>query len=187
LPACGLDVNGKGDGKADNISLFRTNVLSALPRVPAIYGKTTAKEDKMIVGAQGGGPPKKMTLGAVSWPIGKNPLHLGGIVIEILEPKGIRLDETNISTKGDSTVVRKANLAFMKPLKPSAALGQVVGDKPLPRTEVVKKLWQYIKKNDLQDKKNRRNINADAKLKPIFGKPQVSMFEMTKLISKHLS
>ncbi|MGH7197264.1 MAG: SWIB/MDM2 domain-containing protein [Candidatus Omnitrophota bacterium] len=75
----------------------------------------------------------------------------------------------------------------MKPLKPSSALGQVIGDKPIPRTEVVKKLWQYIKKNDLQDKKNRRNINADAKLKPIFGKSQVSMFEMTKLVSKHLS
>lgn len=75
----------------------------------------------------------------------------------------------------------------MKPLQPSDALGKVVGAKPLPRTQVVKKLWEYIKKNDLQDKKNRRNINADANLKPIFGKPQVSMFEMTKLISKHLS
>ena len=75
----------------------------------------------------------------------------------------------------------------MKPLQPSEALGKVVGTKPLPRTEVVKKLWLYIKKNDLQDKKNRRNINADVNLKPIFGKTQVSMFEMTKLISKHLS
>ncbi|MBI2094757.1 MAG: SWIB/MDM2 domain-containing protein [Candidatus Omnitrophica bacterium] len=75
----------------------------------------------------------------------------------------------------------------MKPLQPSEALGKVVGIKAIPRTEVVKKLWSYIKKNDLQDKKNRRNINADANLKPIFGKPQVSMFEMTKLISKHLS
>ena len=75
----------------------------------------------------------------------------------------------------------------MKPLTPSSQLAEVVGAKALPRTEVVKKLWQYIKKNDLQDKKNRRNINADAKLKPIFGKAQVSMFEMTKLVSKHLS
>ena len=75
----------------------------------------------------------------------------------------------------------------MKPLQPSSALAEIVGSKALPRTQVVKKLWDYIKKNDLQDKKNRRNINADAKLKPIFGKPQVSMFEMTKLISKHLS
>ena len=75
----------------------------------------------------------------------------------------------------------------MKPLQPSSALAEVVGSKALPRTQVVKKLWDYIKKNDLQDKKNRRNINADSKLKPIFGKSQVSMFEMTKLVSKHLS
>jgi upstream activation factor subunit UAF30 len=85
-------------------------------------------------------------------------------------------------------VVRKANPAFMRPLQPSEALGKVVGTKPIPRTEVVKKLWIYIKKNDLQDKKNRRNINADANLKVVFGgKAQVSMFDMTKLVSKHLS
>ena len=82
---------------------------------------------------------------------------------------------------------KKANAAFMKPLTPSKQLSEIVGSKALPRTEVVKKLWQYIKKNDLQDKKNRRNINADDKLKPIFGKNTVSMFEMTKLVSKHLS
>ena len=75
----------------------------------------------------------------------------------------------------------------MKPLQPSDALSKVVGAKAIPRTQVVKKLWEYIKKNDLQDKKNRRNINADANLKPIFGKGTVSMFEMTKLVSKHLS
>jgi len=76
----------------------------------------------------------------------------------------------------------------MKPLQPSEALSKVVGAKALPRTQVVKKLWEYIKKNDLQDKKNKRNINADANLKPIFGgKATVSMFEMTKLVSKHLS
>ena len=85
-------------------------------------------------------------------------------------------------------MARKANAAFMKPLQPSDALAKVVGAKALPRTQVVKKLWDYIKKNDLQDKKNRRNINADSTLKPIFGgKTQVSMFEMTKLVSKHLS
>ena len=81
---------------------------------------------------------------------------------------------------------RKPNMAFMKPLTPSTTLAAVVGASPLPRTEVVKKLWAYIKKNNLQDAKNRRNINADDKLKPIFGKNQVSMFEMTKLVSKHL-
>ena len=85
-------------------------------------------------------------------------------------------------------MAKKANAAFMKPLQPSEALGKVVGTKMIPRTEVVKKLWQYIKKNDLQDKKNRRNINADANLKVVFGgKAQVSMFDMTKLVSKHLS
>jgi len=82
---------------------------------------------------------------------------------------------------------RKANPAFMRPLLPSSALSKVVGSKPIPRTEVVKKLWTYIKKHNLQDAKNRRNINADANLKAIFGgKTTVSMFEMTKLVSKHL-
>ena len=82
---------------------------------------------------------------------------------------------------------REPNAAFMKPLNPSAELGAVVGTKPLPRTEVTKKVWEYIKANKLQDSVNKRNINADAKLKPIFGKAQVTMFEMTKLISNHLS
>src|SRR5579862_5701034 len=81
---------------------------------------------------------------------------------------------------------RKPSAAFMKPMQPNAQLAQVIGDKPLPRTEVTKKLWAYIKKNGLQDSKNRRNINADAALLPIFGKKQVSMFEMTKLVSKCL-
>ena len=82
---------------------------------------------------------------------------------------------------------RKPNPAFMKALTPSAELALIVGDKALPRTEVVKKLWDYIKKNNLQDAKNRRNINADDKLKAVFGgKKTVSMFEMTKLVSQHL-
>jgi upstream activation factor subunit UAF30 len=82
----------------------------------------------------------------------------------------------------------KPNAAFMKPLTPSSDLAEIVGSEPLPRTEVVKKLWVYIKKNKLQDEKNKRNINADEKLKKVFaGKKMVSMFEMTKLVSKHLS
>jgi len=82
----------------------------------------------------------------------------------------------------------KANLAFMKPLTVSSQLASVVGQGPLPRTEVVKKLWVYIKRNNLQDPKNKRNIVADDKLKAVFGgKSVVSMFEMTKLVSKHLS
>ena len=82
---------------------------------------------------------------------------------------------------------RKANAAFMRPVTPSATLAEVVGSKPIPRTEVTKKLWAYIKKNGLQDKKNRRMINADATLKAVFGgKSSVNMFEMTKLVGKHL-
>lgn len=81
---------------------------------------------------------------------------------------------------------RKPNAAFMAPLTPSATLGEVVGSKPMPRTEVVKKIWDYIKKNNLQDAKNRRMINADAKLKPIFGKDQISMFELAKIVNKHV-
>ena len=82
---------------------------------------------------------------------------------------------------------RKANAAFMRPVTPSAALAEVVGSKPIPRTEVTKKLWAYIKKNGLQDKKNRRMINADDNLKVVFGgKASVNMFDMTKLVGKHL-
>ena len=82
---------------------------------------------------------------------------------------------------------RKPNAAFMKPMTPTGPLAAVVGSGGMPRTEVTKKIWAYIKRNGLQDKKNKRMINADDKLKPVFsGKGQVSMFEMTKLVSKHL-
>ena len=81
---------------------------------------------------------------------------------------------------------RTPNAAFMKALTPSAALAAVIGDKPLPRTEVTKKIWEYIKKHGLQDKAKKTMINADAKLKEIFKQAQVSMFEMTKLINSHL-
>ena len=84
-------------------------------------------------------------------------------------------------------VPRKPNAAFMKPVTPSAVLAAVIGDKAVPRTEVTSKIWAYIKKNGLQDKTNRRMINGDDKLKAVFGgKKQVSMFEMTKLVSLHL-
>jgi upstream activation factor subunit UAF30 len=89
--------------------------------------------------------------------------------------------------KKKKTSGRKPNAAFMKPVQPDATLAAVVGSKAIPRTEVTKKLWAYIKKNGLQDKKNRRDINADAELKAVFGgKSKVNMFEMTKLVSKHL-
>lgn len=92
------------------------------------------------------------------------------------------------SAKGDAKPARKPNAAFMKPMKPSAELAAVVGAEPQPRSEITKRVWDYIKKHDLQDAKNRRQINADAKLKPVFGgKASVTMFEMTKLVNNHLS
>ena len=92
-----------------------------------------------------------------------------------------------MAAKTTTKTKRKPNAAFMKPLQPDAALSEVVGNKPMPRTEVTKKLWAYIKKQGLQDAKNKRMINADAKLAAVFGgKKQVSMFEMTKLVSGHL-
>lgn len=85
------------------------------------------------------------------------------------------------------TAARKPNAAFMKPMQPDDVLAEVVGDKAMPRTEITKKVWAYIKKNGLQDKKEKRMINADDKLGKVFGgKKQVSMFEMTKLVNKHL-
>ena len=81
---------------------------------------------------------------------------------------------------------RTPNAAFMKPMQPSGELANVVGSSPMPRTEVTKKLWGYIKRKGLQDSKNRRMINADENLRPIFGRGQVSMFEMTRLVNKHL-
>ena len=87
---------------------------------------------------------------------------------------------------GKPAVKRTPNAGFMKPMTPSTMLAAVVGAMPLPRTEVVKKIWEYIKKNKLQDANNKRMINADEKLRAIFGKAQVSMFEMTKILNKHL-
>ena len=91
------------------------------------------------------------------------------------------------SKRKSSGKKRTPNAAFMKPMQPSSDLASVVGSSPMPRTEVTKKLWQYIKRKGLQDSKNRRMINADDNLRPIFGRAQVSMFEMTRLVNKHLS
>ena len=91
------------------------------------------------------------------------------------------------ATKKRSGAKRAPNPAFMKPMQPDPALAAVVGNNPMPRTEITKKLWQYIKRNGCQDQKERRMINADDKLRPVFGgKNKVSMFEMTKLVNKHL-
>ena len=82
---------------------------------------------------------------------------------------------------------RKPNAAFMAPLTPNSTLAEVIGSKAIPRTEIVKKIWEYIRKNGLQDSKNRRMINADAKLKPMFGKAQISMFELAKIVNNNIN
>ncbi len=101
--------------------------------------------------------------------------------------KAVKKTAKKAAKKVVKKVKRKPNAAFMKPVQPDSLLATVVGGAPLPRTELTKKLWAYIKKNGLQDKKNRRMINADANLKAVFGgKGQVSMFDMTKLVSGHV-
>jgi upstream activation factor subunit UAF30 len=101
--------------------------------------------------------------------------------------KGGAKKSTRKAAKKRSGAKRTPNAAFMKAMQPSEQLSSVVGGSPMPRTEVTKKLWQYIKRKGLQDQKNRRMINADENLRPIFKKDQVSMFDMTKLVNKHLS
>jgi len=101
--------------------------------------------------------------------------------------KGAKKGARKKAAKKKGGAKRKPNAAFMKPMQPDAALSAVVGTKPIPRTEITKKLWQYIKRNGLQDAKERRMINADDKLRAVFnGKGKVSMFEMTKLVNKHM-
>jgi len=100
--------------------------------------------------------------------------------------KKVAVKKTAAAKPAAKKVARTPNAAFMKALTPSAVLAAVIGAGAVPRTEVTKKIWDYIKKHDLQDPKNRRNINADEKLKPLFGKAQVSMFELTKIVSGHL-
>lgn len=102
--------------------------------------------------------------------------------------KASRKKATKKAAKKSSGKKRTPSAAFMRPVTPDTALSAVVGSNPLPRTELTKKLWAYIKRNGLQDAKNRRNINADDKLRPVFnGKSQVTMFDMTKLVNKHVS
>ena len=129
------------------------------------------------------GPPPRAAAGGGVFPLkrgvfpSENPVAL---------PGGRGINSPRMAKKSPKSP-RKPNAAFMKPVQPDEALAAVVGSNPLPRTELTKKLWAYIKKNGLQDKKVKTNINADDKLKPIFGgKKVVSMFEMTKLVSGHL-
>jgi len=97
-----------------------------------------------------------------------------------------KITSPKVKTAKKTKVKRTPNAAFMKALTPSETLASVIGSTAIPRTEVVKKMWAYIKKNGLQDKTNKRNINADEKLKPIFGKAQITMFELAKCLTKHL-
>jgi upstream activation factor subunit UAF30 len=100
----------------------------------------------------------------------------------------LKTEKAAPSGKGAANGARKPNAALMKPVQPSEELAQIVGNKPLPRTELTKKLWAYIKENGLQDENNKQMINADPPLKAIFGgRTQVNMFEMTKLVNKHVS
>lgn len=106
---------------------------------------------------------------------------------KVKKAKKTTAKRTTTTTKKKATTKRKPNAAFMAPLTPSPALAEVVGSKAIPRTQVIKKLWQYIKSNKLQDPKNKRNIRADATLAKVFnGKTVVSMFEMTKLVNRQL-
>lgn len=108
-------------------------------------------------------------------------------VVKKVAPKAKKVVKAKVAPKAKVKTKRKPNAQFMAPLTPSNALAEVIGAKPLPRTEAVKKVWAYIKKNDLQDKKNRREINADAKLKAVLKKDKVTMFDLAKLLSKNLS
>lgn len=98
--------------------------------------------------------------------------------------------KTSAKTATKKTAAKKStrqpNAAFMAPLQPDDTLAAVIGNKPMPRTEIVKKVWDYIKKNNLQDKTNKRMINADAKTKPLFGKDQISMFDLAKIVNNHV-
>jgi hypothetical protein len=117
-----------------------------------------------------------------------SPLHVSGEKSRIEQRTPFRGEIEMAKKKAKKAgKKRKPNAAFMKPMNPTGPLAAVVGSSAMPRTEVTKKIWGYIKRNSLQDKKNRRMINADEKLKPVFGgKSQVSMFEMTKLVSRFL-
>lgn len=101
--------------------------------------------------------------------------------------KAVKKAVKKVAKKAAKKSARKPNAAFMAALTPSATLAEVIGSKPVPRTEMIKKIWDYIKKNKLQDSKNKRMINADAKLKELFaGKNQISMFDLAKIVSKHV-
>ena len=120
-------------------------------------------------------------------PISKRPTYAAAQRPSAVGPRGARVSVHAMQVKAKPKTKRKPNPAFMREMSLSPELGAIVGARPMPRTEVTKKLWEYIKRNGLQDKVNRRMINADDRLLVVFGgKKQVSMFDMTKLIAKHM-
>lgn len=129
-------------------------------------------------------PAKKATAKKTA---AKKPAKKATVAKKAVKKAAVKKVAKKVVAKKKPAVKRKPNAAFMKAMTPSAALGAVIGAAAQPRTEVTKKIWVYIKKNKLQDPENKRMINADDKLKEVFGgKKQVSMFEMTKLVNKHL-
>ncbi|MBF0297865.1 MAG: hypothetical protein HQK51_04050 [Oligoflexia bacterium] len=148
---------------------------------------TTTTTTKKKVVTKKAAPVKKVATKKAAAPVKKVATKKAAAPVKKVATKKAAAPAVKKTVKKAPTK-RKPNEAFMKPLMPSEALAAIVGASPLPRTEVVKKLWAYIKKHSLQDQKNRKNINADDKLLEVFdGKKTVSMFEMTKYVSKHLS
>ena len=147
--------------------------------------KATAKKPAMKAAPKA--TAKKTTTTKTAAPKATAKKATTKIVAKVATAKAAVKTSTKKTAAPKMKSARKPNAAFMKPLNPSKELAEVVGALPIPRTEVMKKVWAYIKKHDLQDAKNRRAINADDKLKAVFGgKKQVTMFEMTKLVSNHL-
>lgn len=130
---------------------------------------------------------KKAVKKAAKKTVAKKPVAKKATKKAAAKPAAKKATKKAAAKPAAKKVARKPNAAFMKNMTPSATLAAVIGNTPIPRTEVTKKIWDYIKKNKLQDQVNRRMINADEKLKQLFGKAKVSMFELTKIVSKHLS
>lgn len=147
----------------------KTATKTTTKKVVAAPKKTTAKKVATKTTTKKTAAPKKTTMKAA-----------------VVKTASVKTTTKKVAGPKKKSV-RVPNAAFMRPLNPSKELAEIVGASPIPRTEVMKKVWQYIKKFNLQDAKNRRAINADDKLKAVFGgKKQVTMFEMTKLVSNHL-
>jgi len=148
--------------------------------------KATAKKATKKKVVKKKAAPKKVAKKATKKKVAKKPVKKVAKKKATAKKPVKKVVKKKVAKKAKPKVKRKPNPAFMAPKTPDMVLAAIVGDKPLPRTEITKKLWEYIKKNNLQDKVNRRMINTDAKLKALFGKNVVSMFEMNKLLQAHI-